>query len=118
MAIDEDMFSKVLAVYPQLWPTVIPANTYKGQTTALKTLGDPNYVIATRELPDDDAYLLTKLYVEELLPKVAGNLAFVRSYLEDPTLLTAAFVVPPHPGAARYFKERGWNVEVVPFSAK
>ncbi len=114
-SIEQSMFDKVRKVYPALWPTLVPKNSYKGQTEELTTLGDPNYLIASRNLPDDDAYLLTKIYVEELLPKLAANIAFVEPYVKNKALITSAFVIPTHPGALRYYKEKGMNVQQVEF---
>lgn len=113
--IEPSMFDRVRKVYPALWSTVVPKNTYKGQTEDLTTLGDPNYVIASRNLPDDDAYLLTKIYIEELLEKLATNIAFVQPYVKNKSLITSSFVVPAHPGALRYYKEKGMNVQEVRF---
>ncbi len=114
-AIEQSMFDKVRKIYPALWPTVVPKDTYKGQTEDLKTLGDPNYVIATRNLPDNDAYLLTKIYIEELLPQIAANISYLQAYLKNKSLITSAFVVPPHPGALRYYQEKVMDVEQVQF---
>ena len=115
IGIEPSMFDTVRKVYPALWATSIPADTYKGQTEDVPTLGDQNYVIATRNLPDDDAYLLTKIYIENLLPQMADVINFLKPYLKDAKRITSAFVVPTHPGTLRYYKEKGMKVEEVTF---
>lgn len=112
--VDKEMHEKVLSVYPWMWSTKIPADIYPNQKEALDTLGDPNYVVGhLTELSEEDAYNLTKVYVEQVLPQIAEQFDSLKPYVKDPQLLASSWVIPGHPGAVKYYKEKGINIEVV-----
>ena len=112
--IDEEMMPLVREKYAWMWDSAVPANSYTGQTEALKTLGDPNYVIASIDgLSEEDAYIITKAYVEKILPVLATQFDVCKPFAEDPSLLTANWVIPGHPGAVKYYTEKGYNCDVV-----
>ncbi|WP_316978277.1 TAXI family TRAP transporter solute-binding subunit [Shumkonia mesophila] len=114
IGVDENMFEKVRTVYPWMWVTNVPTGFYRGQEQPIKTLGDRNYIIASgKNLSEDAAYRLTKIYVEKLLPEMAKQTDYLKPYAEDPKELVKTWVIPGHPGAVRYFKEVGLNPEVV-----
>ena len=82
----------------------LPANTYKGQTAAVPTLA-VMAVWATHEaLPEPVAYEVTKALYENTA--IMGQ---VHVQGKNITLATATAVgtAPLHPGAVRYFKEKG-----------
>lgn len=82
----------------------LPANTYKGQTAAVPTLA-VMAVWATHEaLPEAVAYEVTKALYENTA--IMGQ---VHVQGKNITLATATAVgtAPLHPGAVRYFKEKG-----------
>jgi hypothetical protein len=82
----------------------LPANTYKGQTAAIDTLA-VMAVWATHDgVPDNVAYEVTKALYENVA--IMGQ---VHVQGKNITLGTATAVgtVPMHPGAVRYFKEKG-----------
>ena len=112
--IDSSKFTAIRERYSWMWDSTVPARGYPGQNTALKTLGDPNYVIASLEnLSEEDAYIITKAYVEKILPVLATQFDTVKPFFDDPNLLTANWVIPGHPGAVKYYQEIGLNHEVV-----
>ena len=82
----------------------LPANTYKGQTAAVPTLA-VMAVWATHEaVPEPVAYEVTKALYEN-----TATMAQVHVQGKNITLTTATAVgtAPLHPGALRYFKEKG-----------
>src|ERR1700754_3428587 len=85
-------------------PAVIPANTYTGQDKDVPTAAVINYLVTSSAVSDDLAYEMTKL-VFESLPELAN--AYVAG--KDIKLETAATgsPIPLHPGAIRYYKEKG-----------
>jgi len=110
--LDEDKFQVLRDIYPWMWEGAVPAGVYPGQE-ALLTLGDPNYVVASLdEVSEEDAYNMTKTYVEKILPQLAEQFAPVQPYAADLSLLTSNWVIPGHPGAVRYFKEIGQDITV------
>jgi uncharacterized protein len=85
-------------------PAVIPANTYTGQDKDVPTAAVINYLVTSSAVSDDLAYEMTKL-VFESLPELAN--AHVAG--KDIKLEAAAggSPVPLHPGAIRYYREKG-----------
>jgi TRAP transporter TAXI family solute receptor len=88
--------------------TVMPANTYKGQTQAVRTVKSATNLLASPSLPDEVAYIITKAIVES----AGAALAKVHVALSDfnPSQATDTVLhggCPLHPGAARYYKEAG-----------
>jgi len=82
----------------------LPANTYKGQTAAVDTLAVMAVWTAHDALPDNVAYEVTKALYENTA--IMGQ---VHAQGKNITLATATAVgsTPLHPGALKYFKEKG-----------
>src|ERR1700729_3058412 len=82
----------------------IPANTYTGQDKDVPTAAVINYLVTSSAVPDDLAYQMTKLIFESL-PELANSHAAGKEI----KLETAAMgsPVPLHPGAIRYYREKG-----------
>jgi TRAP transporter TAXI family solute receptor len=84
----------------------IPANTYTGQTTPVPTAAVVNYFVTQSGVKDELVYEMTKSIFENL-----NTLSAAHSAAKGIKLETAleGMPVPLHPGAARYFKEKGLN---------
>ena len=82
----------------------IPANTYTGQDKDVPTAAVINYLVTSSAVSEDLVYQMTKLIFESL-PELANSHAAGK----DIRLETAAIgsAVPLHPGAIRYYKEKG-----------
>ncbi len=89
----------------KLWTRfVIPANTYPGQSKAINTVAQPNFLAVRDDLPEEDVYKITKTIYE--------NLAFLNGIHKATKAMSIAkaidgLPVPLHPGAARYYREQG-----------
>ena len=81
---------------------------FEGVTEDVVSVGYPTGVIANKNMPDDVAYAITKAIVEnpEALAKAHASLKGFEP--EKAFMPTKNGNVPLHPGAERYFKERGW----------
>ena len=91
-----------------LWTRyVIPANTYPGQTKAINTIAQPNFLASRSDLPEEDVYLLTKSLYENLTYLSAIHKATAVMSIEK---AIAGLPVPLHPGAARYYREQGISI--------
>ena len=89
---------------PPFVSVIIPANTYTGQDKDVPTAAVVNYLVTSSAVSDDLAYQMTKL-VYESLPELANAHAAGKEIK-----LAAAAIgspVPLHPGAIRYYKEKG-----------
>lgn len=82
----------------------IPANTYKGQDQDVPTAAVINYLVTHSGVSDDVVYQMTKLVFENL-----PELANAHSAAKDIKLEAAAkdSPIPLHPGAERYYREKG-----------
>jgi uncharacterized protein len=89
---------------PPFIALTIPANTYAGQDKDVPTAAVVNYLVTSSDVSDDLAYQMTKLIFESL-PELANSHVAAK----DIKLETAATgsPVPLHPGAIRYYREKG-----------
>jgi uncharacterized protein len=89
---------------PPFVSVTIPANTYNGQDKDVPTAAVVNYLVTSSKVSDDLAYQMTKLIFESLPELANSHVAGKEIKLE-----TAAqgSPVPLHPGAIRYYKEKG-----------
>ena len=83
---------------------IVPANTYKGQTTEVPTVAVANILVTNEKLPTDLVYQMTKLLFENL-----DSLSAAHAAAKDIKLETAlnGISIPLHPGAEKYYKEKG-----------
>jgi TRAP transporter TAXI family solute receptor len=82
----------------------IPANTYTGQDKDVPTAAVVNYLVTSSAVSDDLAYQMTRL-VFESLPELANAHAAGKEIKLDKA--AGGSPVPLHPGAIRYYKEKG-----------
>lgn len=89
---------------PAYQSAMIPANTYDGQPDAVPTVAITNILVTRADVPDEVAYQMTKLLFENLT-----RLGNSHSAAKDIKLENAARNLPIalHPGAERYYKEKG-----------
>lgn len=85
-------------------PAVIPANTYAGQTEDLPTAAIPNFLVTHSGVSDDLAYEMAKVFYENLDVLQSSHNAAKSIKLEN---AVKGMPVPIHPGAERYYKEKG-----------
>jgi TRAP transporter TAXI family solute receptor len=82
----------------------IPANTYKGQDKDVETAGVANYLVTHADVSDELVYQMTKLVFESQNELGAAHAVGKEIRLEN---AMAGVPIPLHPGAQRYFRERG-----------
>ena len=94
-----------LSNHPEFSRTQIPANLYRGVEQETDTLGVSATVLTTSTLDENTAYQIVKSVFDNfeqfkrLHPAFAG--------LKKENLIHEGLSAPLHPGAARYFKEKG-----------
>jgi len=89
---------------PPFVAVTIPANTYNGQDKDVPTAAVINYLVTSSAVSDDLAYQMTKL-VFESLPELANAHAAGKEIKLEAA--ASGSPVPLHPGAIRYYKEKG-----------
>lgn len=82
----------------------IPAGTYNGQDADVQTAAVVNFLVTRADVSDDLAYAMTKTIYENLDQLAAAHSAAKAIKLED---ALSGMPVPLHPGAERFFKEKG-----------
>jgi uncharacterized protein len=88
-------------------PATLPANTFKGQTTPIKTIGTSTNLLCSDKLPDDVAYAITKALCEGSKTLVAGH-AGLKDFKPELAWKPELLGVPLHPGAEKFYREKGW----------
>ena len=83
--------------YPLLRRTLLPRGTYPGQDVALHTVGVDLLLVCRADLDTQIVYQLTRALFEQIPRQVLRQV--------DPHRAPAT-VIPLHPGAARYYRER------------
>lgn len=103
----EEDIPKVRKALPLMGKTKIPANMYKGQTKDIPTIDVWGYMLARPDLPDDLVYEICKATIDhhDDLLKVHKSAKYIKRLeaIKD-------CVIPLHPGAIKFFKERGIEV--------
>lgn len=82
----------------------IPAGTYEGQSADVATAAVGNFLVTHDGVSDETAYQMTRLLFENL-DKLAAAHAAAKAI--DPAKALDGMPVPLHPGAERYYKEKG-----------
>lgn len=82
----------------------IPAGTYEGQAADVPTLAITNILVTHSDVSDETAYQMTKQLFENLPEMVAAHAAAKAISLDAGA---KGLPIPLHPGAERYYKEKG-----------
>ena len=101
VAVPADVVAKLGAPYV---PTIIPAGTYNGQDADVETVAVANYLLTHSGVSDETAYQMTKQLFENLEALLSSHKAAEQISLDK---AQDGMPVPLHPGAARYYKEKG-----------
>lgn len=82
----------------------IPAGTYDGQSADVPTAAVVNFLITHEDVSEETAYQMTKQLFENLPDLTAAHKAATDIKLEN---ANNGMPLPLHPGAERYYKEKG-----------
>ena len=109
LSLDERTIGQLLSLYDCYTECVIPADTYPGQTEAAQTIGVKAVLLASDTLDADTVQQIT-----EILFTNAAAMQYATNFDTLPDLTTATSNLPIsfHPGAAVYYAEQGYKVEV------
>ena len=102
--VDKAIIEKIKATAPYYYLTQIPANSYKGQKEAVDTLGVKCLFLMNGDLSEDLAYTITKT-IWENAESLRANNASLKEMTD--TFVTSDLPVPLHPGAVKFWKEKG-----------
>jgi hypothetical protein len=103
--IPADMAAKLTQKYPFLAAVKIPANTYKGQAAEVSTVAVNAVLIAGSQLKPEMVYNLTKALFENQAELASAH---AKGKELNPKYAVQGVSIPFHPGAVKYYKEKGF----------
>lgn len=106
--IDGEVADKLMAESPYYTVYEVPAETYKGQTEAVKTVTVKATLIVSASASEDDVYNITKAIFDNAEAITAAHAKGAELSIEN---ATDGMTAPFHVGAAKYFAEKGVEVE-------
>lgn len=107
IALSDDQIAKAREADPTFAPLSLPAGMYSGVDADVPTVGIPNVLVVSAEMPDDLAYAVTKAKFEQIEELRAVHPAANETTVEFTMVATP---VPLHPGAIRYYEEIGAQI--------
>jgi len=103
-----DIYETMRKINPAYKLVTIPKGSYPKQDKDVQVIGYYTHVIAACSLPEDTVYKMTAA----ILP-AKGNMAAIYKELDKvtPQIMAQDIGVPFHPGAAKWYKEKGITVK-------
>lgn len=105
--IDGEVADNLMANCPFYTVHTIPAETYAGQTEDVQTVTVKATLIVSSSASEDEVYALTAAIFDNAEAIAAENAKGAELSIEN---ATSGMTVPFHPGAAKYFAEKGVEV--------
>lgn len=87
----------------------IPKSTYAGMAADNKNASVSNILVVNGQMPDEEAYRITKAIFDNMPELLNTHKEYANVKLENQK--AAATPLPFHPGALKYFKEKGISVQ-------
>ena len=106
--IDGEVADKLMAESPYYTVYEVPAETYKGQTEAVKTVTVKATLIVSAAASEEDVYNITKAIFDNAEAITAAHAKGAELSIQN---ATDGMTAPFHAGAAKYFAEKGITVE-------
>ncbi len=107
--IDGDIAQKLMDSSPFYTVYTIPAETYQGQTEDIQTVTVKATLIVDAKASEEDVYKLTAAIFDNIDAITAEHGKGAELSIEN---ATSGMTAPFHAGAAKYFAEKGVEVEV------
>jgi len=108
VSLDDEAIAKMQAINPSYAKAIIPAGTYEGIDEDIATVAIKATIIANGEVSEEDAYTIVSAIFE--------NAAAITEAHAKGAELDLAYAsecgLPYHPGAAKYFAEKGITVQI------
>jgi uncharacterized protein len=89
---------------PEITPSTIAAGTYRSLTKDYPTIGLYNFAVAHKDLPDGLVYQIVKTVFENQAELVKAHPVAKETAPEN---IERNTLFPLHPGALRYYREKG-----------
>ena len=106
LPVDAEHMKKVLEMEPGLMDTVIPKTAYKDMDADVPAVGTVTCIVINKNIPDDVAYKIVKTLYDNWPELAKVKKQAIEESLPEKALLGAR--IPVHPGALKYYKEKGY----------
>jgi len=107
---DSEVIKKLQAKYPNVTPLVFPAGTYKGINKDTHTYTLPQMWLCRTDLPEDIVYKIIKAVYDNSEARNAIHPMAKKYTVENAFRGSKSVPVGYHPGAIKYYKEKGiWD---------
>lgn len=107
VSMDAEHVKKLMDDVDYYGSATIKAGTYGGIDTDTTTVAVKAVVLANDTVAEDDIYALTADIFDNAADLVESHAKYAEINVEEGASITS---VPYHPGAAKYFKEKGFDV--------
>ena len=107
VGLDDEHVEKLQAISAAYAKSVIPAGTYQGIDEDITTVGVKATIIANEDVTEDEAYTIVSTIFENVPAITEAHAKGAELDVE----YASSCGLPYHPGAAKYFAEKGIEVE-------
>ena len=107
VALDKEHVDKLVAASPYYTAATIAKDTYTGQAEDVATVSVDAVILANDTVSEDDVYKFTADIFDNAESLVDTHAKYAELSIEKAASVTT---VPYHPGAAKYFEEKGQKV--------
>lgn len=106
LSLAEEQISQFIAGKPYFERTEIAANTYPGQTMPVASVGSLATLMVLESASEEQVYGLVRAVFDNLEALKQSNP--VLAGLQPARMVKNGLSAPLHPGALRYYREKGW----------
>ncbi len=97
---------KLVNDYPYFAAVTIPGGVYPGNPDAIKTFGVMASFVSSAKVPDNVVYAMVSAVFDNFEEFKKLHPAFAN--LDPKEMVKGGISAPLHPGAVKYYKEKGW----------
>ena len=101
-----DAIDKLVGDNPSYAKAVIPGGLYKGNDEDIQTFGVKATFVTSADVDDDVVYTVVKAVFDNFDRFKGLHPAFAT--LQEADMISDGLSAPLHPGAEKYYRERGW----------
>lgn len=106
VAVEGAAIEKLIADNPYYAKATIPGGMYKGTDSDVNTFGVKATFVSSSDVPEETIYQVVKAVFDNFGRFKKLHPAFAN--LKETDMIKDGLSAPLHPGAAKYYKERGW----------
>ncbi|OGP54244.1 MAG: hypothetical protein A2162_08905 [Deltaproteobacteria bacterium RBG_13_52_11b] len=105
LGLSDRVIDSLLSKNPGLIKYTIPAGTYKGMDKPVNTVSAPSAFYVPAGLSEEAVYKMVKTVVDN---KATLIQVYAQMKETGPEKMTPELGVPFHPGALKFYREKGW----------